>query len=144
MLLLVAVEVEVLLFEEDAAALMRRKDGLVLRVVGLEVRLRLVEKLGHWRRYEEASSFLRPQFPTPSALLNLLHPLHLPSSSPVRWLFIFNCSTYQLHSFAGSLSIVTLSIRQVPNPHPARLLLPASICVIAKYSVIYVSHHRST
>ena len=54
MLLLVVVEVEVLLFEEDAAALMRRKDGVVLRVVGLEVRLRLVEKLGHWRRYEEA------------------------------------------------------------------------------------------
>lgn len=51
MLLLVAVEV--LLFEEEAA-LMRRKDGVVLRVVGLEGSLRLVEKLGHWRRCEEA------------------------------------------------------------------------------------------
>lgn len=43
----------VLFEEEEEAALTEREQGVGVGVLGFEGSLRLVEKLGDWRRYEE-------------------------------------------------------------------------------------------
>lgn len=50
---LLAVLAGVLLEEEEEEALMEREQGVAVGVLGFEGSLRLAEKLGDWRRYEE-------------------------------------------------------------------------------------------